>query len=128
VDEPIPKSIIEKKSALNLLLAFVVATKHYLREEYSDQYEDLRTLIDHLPRFITPPGLNAMSEQQSRKSGAGRSVQLMAYEVNTPTNIPIEISYYILSYIKYVNVNNLAPAWAISTMQSCKKERHFSWI
>jgi hypothetical protein len=46
--------VIEKISVINLLLAFVYATKNYLREDYSYDEEELKELISHLPRFSTP--------------------------------------------------------------------------
>jgi hypothetical protein len=46
--------VVEKTSVINLLLAFVYATKNYLREDYSYDEEELKELINHLPRFSTP--------------------------------------------------------------------------
>jgi putative membrane protein len=46
--------VVEKTSVINLLLAFVYATKNYLREDYSYDEEELKELISHLPRFSTP--------------------------------------------------------------------------
>lgn len=121
VEERSPKSILEKKSALNLVLAFVIATKHYLREEYSDQYEDLKILIGHLPRFNTHPSIKPPEVSEKKNKMAARTARLKAYDHPTPTKIPIELSYYILSYIKYVIEDNSAPSWAVSTMQACKR-------
>ncbi|KAJ2926685.1 hypothetical protein H1R20_g10406, partial [Candolleomyces eurysporus] len=45
------ESIIEKKSILNLLQAFPVAVKHFLRAEQGVYYEDLYPLISFLPRY-----------------------------------------------------------------------------
>lgn len=125
VQERDARAVIEKKSALNLCLAFVVATKHYLREEYSYDYADLKGLISHLPRFNTPSSNLALDEQldtpEQRKK---RPRLLMAYDHSTPTNIPVELSYYIFSYIKHVSDKNLAPAFVTNTMHACNNQIH----
>lgn len=46
------KELIEKTTAINLLVCFAYATKNYLREEYSINDDDeLRELISHVPIF-----------------------------------------------------------------------------
>jgi len=114
------RAVIEKKSALNLCLAFVVATKHYLREEYSYDYPDLKGLISHLPRFNTPSSNLSLDEQLETLEQRKKRPRLMAYDQSTPTNIPVELSYYIFSYIKHVGDKNLAPGYVTGTMHSCK--------
>jgi len=113
------KSTVEKKSAINLLVGFAVATKHYLREEYSYDFADLKHLISHLPVFHTPSSNVPMSYQEEmdhctlevtdlastmtrRKKHSCVKDPLKARDVVTPTNIPIELSYYIASYIMSV--------------------------
>jgi hypothetical protein len=61
------KDLMEKKSAINLAVAFVLATKHYLRDEYSYDSEDIRTLINHLPRLSTPSSNIPMESQSVEK-------------------------------------------------------------
>ncbi|KDQ23185.1 hypothetical protein PLEOSDRAFT_53005 [Pleurotus ostreatus PC15] len=51
------RTIIEKKSALNLLEAFSVAIKHYLRGEDGIYYEDLYHLVKFLPEYALPAGI-----------------------------------------------------------------------
>lgn len=58
------KEIIEKTSVLNLLVAFAVSTKNYLREEYSYDSEDLRELISHIPKFQTPSSVTPLDSQR----------------------------------------------------------------
>ncbi|KAJ7844674.1 Bestrophin, RFP-TM, chloride channel-domain-containing protein [Mycena leptocephala] len=48
------QSVIEKKSMVNLVQAFSVAVKHFLREEPGVYYEDLYPLICFLPRYANP--------------------------------------------------------------------------
>jgi len=45
------QNIIEKKSMINLILAFSVSVKHFLRDEKGPYYADLYPLIHFLPRF-----------------------------------------------------------------------------
>ncbi|KAG2098703.1 Bestrophin, RFP-TM, chloride channel-domain-containing protein [Suillus discolor] len=49
------KTLIEKKSVVNLLEAFAVAVKHYLRGEDGIYYEDLYYLVKFLPKYPFPP-------------------------------------------------------------------------
>ncbi|KIY48429.1 hypothetical protein FISHEDRAFT_65725 [Fistulina hepatica ATCC 64428] len=50
------KSTIEKKSMINLLQAFSVAVKHFLRGEPGVYYQDLYPLICFLPRYASVAG------------------------------------------------------------------------
>ncbi|KAI9011418.1 Bestrophin, RFP-TM, chloride channel-domain-containing protein [Gaertneriomyces semiglobifer] len=70
-----PHQSIERRGAMNLLLAFAVATKHYLRNELGHRYTDLHHLLVHLPDFR--PGV------------AHPDIK----------NLPLEISFHISSYI-----------------------------
>jgi len=47
------KAVIEKRSMINLVQAFGVSVKHYLRDENGIYYEDLYPLISFLPRYHT---------------------------------------------------------------------------
>ncbi|KAF9920640.1 hypothetical protein BGZ67_001100, partial [Mortierella alpina] len=49
VAETETRDLLEKKSAINLLVAFAFATKHYLREEYGYNYDDMIDLLTHIP-------------------------------------------------------------------------------
>jgi len=48
--------VIEKKTMVNLVQAFSVAVKHFLREEPGVYYQDLYPLICFLPRYANPQG------------------------------------------------------------------------
>ncbi|KAJ7227738.1 UPF0187-domain-containing protein [Mycena haematopus] len=50
------QSVVEKKTMVNLVQAFSVAVKHFLREEPGVYYEDLYPLICFLPRYANPGG------------------------------------------------------------------------
>ncbi|ODM97773.1 hypothetical protein Ocin01_08902 [Orchesella cincta] len=127
--------IVEKVTVINLLVAFAYATKHYIRSEYSYEEEDLRDLIAFLPRTFFPSSTTPLHEQESqvkqiREGTQGNipakkappppppttenakkrraSVPYVASSYDSvPTNIPLEISYYIQSYIKTVKDRNL---------------------
>jgi len=49
------QNVIEKKSMINLVLAFAVSVKHFLRDEPGVYYEDLYPLISFLPRYASGP-------------------------------------------------------------------------
>ena len=109
--------LVEKKSAINLSLAFVIAMKHYLREEYSYDYADLKDLIISIRKYSTPSS-NAPLDSQTpapppptldkKKWRLVKPFKLMAYDCVTPTNIPLEILYHLQSYVmKHVFGNQL---------------------
>ncbi|KAG0074112.1 hypothetical protein BGZ90_011015 [Linnemannia elongata] len=141
VAETETRDLLEKKSAINLLVAFAFATKHYLREEYGYDYDDMVDLLTHIPKYSIPSSVEPMDwrmdipttplesltpqqqpqPQQPQTSqlsasatnigrtsgtfGGGRArrqsrAQALAFDFLTPTNIPVELSYYIGSYIK----------------------------
>jgi putative membrane protein len=116
IKEESGKDLIEKKSALNLLVAFVIATKHYLREEYSYEYEDVQELISHLPRFATPSSNRPLSAQSKAKKAVVTKFE--AHDFIAPTNIPIEISYYISGYLRNVSARGLVDAPTLGSMQA----------
>ncbi|KDQ16816.1 hypothetical protein BOTBODRAFT_129750, partial [Botryobasidium botryosum FD-172 SS1] len=63
-DEQRARVLVEKKSAVNLVQAFAVAVKHYLRGEEGIYYEDLYHLLKHLPAYALPAGRPSMHEQE----------------------------------------------------------------
>ncbi|PFH51581.1 hypothetical protein AMATHDRAFT_74791 [Amanita thiersii Skay4041] len=50
------RALIEKKTVINLLEAFAVAVKHYLRGEDGIYYQDLYYLVKFLPGYALPAG------------------------------------------------------------------------
>jgi len=64
--------LVEKKTVLNLVDAFCVAVKHYLRGESDIYYEDLYHTTKYLPTYALPAGLpstdNLTSDLHSPKS------------------------------------------------------------
>lgn len=160
VAETETRDVLEKKSAINLLVAFAYATKHYLREEYGYDYEDLVELLAHIPKYSVPTSTQPMDwrtdiptaletlQQQaptrshlSEKSGgqsqmaAGASSnvsqsggtrfrqrqsksQALAFDFLTPTNIPVELTYYIGSYIKACSNKQKVDAATLTMMNN----------
>lgn len=123
------KHRIEKRSAINLLIAFAYATKNYLRDEYDyDEDPDLEQLIRHLPRIqqgtkmldvplTTRPTMRIKSGSETpyrkrkvvktlskRKEAAIQKQKedgpiSMPYDYFAPTNIPMELIYYYQTYV-----------------------------
>ncbi|KAJ7723661.1 Bestrophin, RFP-TM, chloride channel-domain-containing protein [Mycena metata] len=69
------RSMIEKKTVINLLEAFGVAVKHYLRGEDGIYYQDLYYLVKFLPAYALPTGIpsNADLTNGADAAGTGRS-------------------------------------------------------
>jgi len=68
------KDLTEKRSAMQLLVAYAVASKHYLREEYGVHYDDLIPLISHIPKYGLPSGMQPyqdLEETQISKKNQG---------------------------------------------------------
>ncbi|KAF9531349.1 Bestrophin, RFP-TM, chloride channel-domain-containing protein [Crepidotus variabilis] len=57
LDQAKSRTLIEKKSAINLLEAFAVSIKHYLRGEDGIYYQDLYYLVKFLPAYALPAGM-----------------------------------------------------------------------
>ncbi|KLO15172.1 UPF0187-domain-containing protein [Schizopora paradoxa] len=95
-DEMRARTLIEKKTVINLIEAFAVAVKHYLRGEEGINYEDLYHLVKFLPSYAFPAGIVPPEEStvslgrtMSRKAetqGADDS-----YTTNEKTDIDINV-------------------------------------
>ncbi|KAF8932631.1 hypothetical protein BGZ47_011267 [Haplosporangium gracile] len=160
VAETETRDLLEKKSAINLLVAFAFATKHYLREEYGYDYDDMVDLLTHIPKYsiptsvepmdwrmdipttplesLTPQPLQAQQQQpqtsqlSSSATNVGRAsgtfggararrqsrAQALAFDFLTPTNIPVELSYYIGSYIKACSNKGKVDASTLTMMNN----------
>ncbi|KAF9425184.1 hypothetical protein BGZ76_003387, partial [Entomortierella beljakovae] len=161
VAETETRDLLEKRSAINLLVAFAFATKHYLREEYGYNYEDMVDLLAHIPKYSIPTSTQPMDwrtdiptpleeiqqqqqgktsylseknqqhvttsniSQQPRPSTSHHrsrrhqaKMQALAFDFLTPTNIPIELSYYISSYIKSCSNKQRVDAATLTVMNN----------
>ncbi|KAF9290067.1 hypothetical protein BGZ68_008025 [Mortierella alpina] len=162
VAETETRDLLEKKSAINLLVAFAFATKHYLREEYGYNYDDMIDLLTHIPKYSIPTSTqpmdwrtdiptaleelqqqpqprrqatnlnSAVSEKEqhhhsSSISQAHRAArhrrhqaksQALAFDFLTPTNIPVELTFYIGSYIKSCSNKQKVDAATLTVMNN----------
>ncbi|KAG0280813.1 hypothetical protein BGZ95_008605 [Linnemannia exigua] len=163
VSETETRDVLEKKSAINLLVAFAFATKHYLREEYGYEYDDMIDLLTHIPKYSLPTSTQPMdwrtdiptplatlqvqggqtsrmsekaAQQQqgvhvSKVSGVSTTAhaetrhrrqqnkrRALAFDFLTPTNIPVELSYYIGSYIKSCSAKQKVDASTLTVMNN----------
>ncbi|KAI8817991.1 Bestrophin/UPF0187 [Fimicolochytrium jonesii] len=64
---------LEKRGAMNLLIAFMHATKHYLRSELGVHYDDVQPYISHLPEYApdapAPPDMKNLPVEISLHLG-----------------------------------------------------------
>ncbi|ODM91669.1 hypothetical protein Ocin01_15013 [Orchesella cincta] len=107
-NENTKSKIVDKVSAINLLIAFPYATMHYLRGEYTYDVGKLKMLISHIPKFYNQPledqeeeefsGKSEVNSKKEKNKGASQPHTQQQPE----TNIPVELSYYIASYINSV--------------------------
>lgn len=56
------RALLEKKTALNLVEAYAVAVKHYLRGEEGIYYVDLYHLVKYLPQYALPAGMPSQAD------------------------------------------------------------------
>ncbi|KAH9476018.1 UPF0187 protein [Psilocybe cubensis] len=87
--EAAARSLVEKKSAINLLEAFAVAIKHYLRGEDGIYYQDLYYLVKFLPAYALPAGLPA---SPTDKSVFSEDISLPSPQTPAPNSFSSPIS------------------------------------
>ncbi|TFY78535.1 hypothetical protein EWM64_g5474, partial [Hericium alpestre] len=87
-DEKKARIIVEKKTVLNLLEAFGVAVKHYLRGEEGIYYVDLYHLVKFLPAYSLPAGIPSMVDlaSQDLPSSDGPQSPTMPSRQRRPSN------------------------------------------
>ncbi|KAF5339585.1 hypothetical protein D9611_011411 [Ephemerocybe angulata] len=61
------RALVEKKTVINLLEAFAVAVKHYLRGEDGIYYKDLYYLVKFLPAYALPTGMPSQTDLTSNE-------------------------------------------------------------
>lgn len=87
-DEKRARTLVEKKTVLNLIEAFSVAVKHYLRGEEGINYVDLYHLIKYLPAYVLPFGILPSppdsEHYQEQSSEYGESTALEQQELPHP--------------------------------------------
>ncbi|KAJ6629360.1 Bestrophin, RFP-TM, chloride channel-domain-containing protein [Mycena sp. CBHHK59/15] len=63
------RSMVERKTVINLLEAFSVAVKHYLRGEDGIYYQDLYYLVKFLPAYVLPAGIPSNADLTAETTG-----------------------------------------------------------
>ncbi|KAJ3863304.1 Bestrophin, RFP-TM, chloride channel-domain-containing protein [Lentinula novae-zelandiae] len=79
------RAMIEKKTVINLIEAFGVAVKHYLRGEDGIYYEDLYYLVKFLPSYALPTGLPSNLDLTNDRAPS---------EIHSPPGSPISTSFH----------------------------------
>lgn len=85
-DEKKARVIIEKKTVLNLVEAFSVAVKHYLRGEESIYYVDLYHLVKCLPAYALPAGLPSAVDLTSELPTSPKSPSVRSPSIHHRTS------------------------------------------
>ncbi|THH17920.1 hypothetical protein EW146_g2985 [Bondarzewia mesenterica] len=98
-DEKKARVIVEKKTVINLIEAFSVAVKHYLRGEEGIDYVDLYHLVKCLPTYALPAGLpsavdlNDIPMSPKSPSTKSPSVQRRPSDIRSITSRRTSISH-----------------------------------
>ncbi|KAF9538930.1 hypothetical protein EC957_006015 [Mortierella hygrophila] len=118
----------QKLRAINMLLAFAVATKHHLRAEYGTSYRDLQGL---LPEDFVP--CKSESNLRTQYIHHRQHIQtdkndwvIQKDNSNASMSLPLEISYQLSLWINYVKEKELIDipyqgqcSMALSNMIDC---------
>ncbi|RKP06959.1 Bestrophin, RFP-TM, chloride channel-domain-containing protein [Thamnocephalis sphaerospora] len=120
VPEARPEDLLEKQSVINLLTAFSISTKHYLRAEYGAEYRDLHQYVAHIPKYCTPTSIEPMADPTHDKRHRRRaSLEAKHFPMNAASsNLPLEILVYINSYIRLLRKRNTIDPPVASTMEN----------
>ncbi|KAG9297358.1 hypothetical protein G9A89_009442 [Geosiphon pyriformis] len=101
------EDMLEKKTAINLLLGFAIATKLYLRHECNTGNEELKPFITNIQSRLPSPDQNVSEVTERISSESTRSPKphkshTKMQEGCDPNNynIPLEISLYLSSYVR----------------------------
>ncbi|KAH7907058.1 Bestrophin, RFP-TM, chloride channel-domain-containing protein [Hygrophoropsis aurantiaca] len=85
------RTLIEKKTIINLLEAYAVAVKHYLRGEDGIFYTDLYPLVKFLPSYALPasiPSAVDLHAPRSSSSSTGHGHEHVAANINKRPSAP----------------------------------------
>jgi putative membrane protein len=104
----------EKQTILNMILCFHISTKHYLRNEFGVNFEDLLPLIQNIPEYKdcdmnsnSPQDVNNPQDEKKRSSMmvfSRRLIKLKKTEFTT-CEIPLQLNHFILSYFHELHNN-----------------------
>ena len=88
------RTLLEKKTVLNLVEAFGTSVKHYLRGEEGIFYEDLYHLVKFLPPYALPAGLPSavdLSEMPTNRSSDGTRHSISRHESKRSAEGPLPL-------------------------------------
>jgi putative membrane protein len=118
----------QKLRAINMLLAFAVATKHHLRAEYGTSYRDLQGLLpeDFVPcKSESNLRTQYINHRQHIRTDKNDWV-IQRDNSNASMSLPLEISYQLSLWINYVKEKELIDipyqgqcSMALSNMIDC---------
>ncbi|EXX54913.1 uncharacterized protein OCT59_013759 [Rhizophagus irregularis] len=132
-DKKRAEHLAEKKTAINLLLGFAIATKHYLREE-PVKFDDIKPFISNSDS--NSPGVQVLvgsGEDYFPETGSNSSTStfggkfIKSLKNLLPTfkseskvnhNLPYELTLYISSYIHSLHVKKTTDDATISNLYS----------
>ncbi|KAK4160607.1 Bestrophin, RFP-TM, chloride channel-domain-containing protein [Cladorrhinum sp. PSN259] len=119
------REVLEKLTAMNLIVAFIVALKHKLRFEPYTNYEDIQSLVAHLDTFAKTATEQDPENAQRvfRKPGFFKSVgeylgisfaesnpRKALKKANRPLgNLPLEIISYLAAYTDELALSGRLP-------------------
>ena len=87
--------LVEKKTIINLIEAFGISIKHYLRGEEGVFYEDLYHLVKFLPPYALPAGLPSMvdvSETNRSSDGTRHSTSRNDHKEGAGDQLPLPVT------------------------------------
>jgi hypothetical protein len=96
VKEKDAKELVEKRTVMNLLAAFPLAAKHFLRDEYAHDYPEVQAYLTAFPENFTKP----TSEEIKKLMGSPKErAKVNVPDFTAPSNTPSEITYYLGAYL-----------------------------
>lgn len=109
--------VLRKVTAMNLVLAFAVATKHRLRFEPYAHYPDISSLVGHLDTYATAAHMEEHLDKPKKKAVKSIGEKLgLPFAMSNPRkqikraskplgNLPLEILAYLSAYYEEVSTN-----------------------
>jgi ion channel-forming bestrophin family protein len=89
MDRAKARVLVEKKTVINLLEAFAVAVKHYLRGEDGIYYQDLYHLVKFLPAYALPLAIPSKVDLTNGDGdGDGAKIQLPMPAASGAKSVP----------------------------------------
>ncbi|KXN71957.1 UPF0187-domain-containing protein [Conidiobolus coronatus NRRL 28638] len=100
--------VLMKRVIIDLLGGFSFSVKHYLREEYGLEYEDMKCIKRHIPNIHAPSSItpNVVDLPYGRPSLDLKAIAIDHDPNNAPNNIPIALTYNISAYIAHQATHN----------------------